>query len=47
MGKVASWRDVKALYDIDSKNSIRFCPKLAYQYIFLNGSQKMMVKYAA
>jgi hypothetical protein len=32
-GKVASWKDIVALYEIDSKNSIRCCPKLTIQHL--------------
>mgnify|MGYP002803931165 FL=1 len=45
-GKVASWRDIIALYNIDSKNEYRCCPKLTNQHVFPNGFQKMKVKYA-
>jgi hypothetical protein len=45
-GKVASWKDIVALYEIDSKNSIRCCPKLTIQHLHPNGFTKMKVKLA-
>ena len=45
-GKVASWKDIEALYNIDSKNSIRCCPKLTSNHLYPNGFQKMKVKFA-
>jgi hypothetical protein len=44
--KVASWRDITAIYEIDSKNSIRCCPKLTNTHISPNGFQRMKVKLA-
>lgn len=44
--KVASWRDITALYELDSNNSIRCCPKLTNTHISPNGFQKMKVKLA-
>ena len=44
--KTATRRDIIALYQMDSKNSICCCPKLTSKHIFPNGFQKMMVKYA-
>jgi hypothetical protein len=46
LGKVASWTDVKTVYDHDSKLSIRLCPKLTYQHMHPNGFQKMKVRFA-
>jgi hypothetical protein len=43
---VASWKDIVALYEIDSKNSIRCCPKLTTQHLHPNGFTKMKVKLA-
>ena len=45
-GKVASWTDVKVLYERDSTLSIRCCPKLTEKHINPNGFTKMKVKYA-
>ncbi len=45
-GKVASWQDVKNLYDRDSSLSIRCCPKLTDKHINPNGFTKMKVKLA-
>jgi hypothetical protein len=45
-GKVASWQDVKSLYDRDSSLSIRCCPKLTDKHINPNGFTKMKVKLA-
>ena len=45
-GKVASWTDVKVLYERDSTLSIRYCPKLTDKHINPNGFTKMKVKYA-
>lgn len=45
-GKVASWKDIEALYNIDSKNSIRCCPKLTTNHLYPNNFQKMKVKLA-
>jgi hypothetical protein len=42
----ASWKDIVALYEIDSKNSIRCCPKLTTQHLHPNGFTKMKVKLA-
>jgi hypothetical protein len=44
--KVASWRDITAIYEFDSKNSIRCCPKLTNTHISPNGFQRMKVKLA-
>lgn len=44
--KTASWQDMVVLDQIDSKNSIRCCPKLTSKHISPNGFQKMKVKYA-
>ena len=44
--KVASWNDIEALYKIDSKNSIRCCPKLTNKHMHPNGFLKMKVKLA-
>ena len=38
--KTASWRDIMAIYQMDSKNSIRCCPKLTNKHISPNGFQK-------
>ena len=45
-GKIASWRDFEALYNINSKNSIRCCPKLTNSHLYPNNFQKMKVKLA-
>jgi len=45
-GKFASWKDIKQLYEIDSKNDIRCCPKLTQSHLFPNNFQKMKVKLA-
>ena len=44
--KLASWNDIEALYKIDSKNSIRCCPKLTNKHMHPNGFLKMKVKLA-
>ena len=44
--KVASWRDITAIYEFDSKNSIRCCPKLTNTHISPHGFQRMKVKLA-
>ena len=44
--KVASWKDIEALYRIDSKNAIRCCPKLTSKHMCPNGFLKMKVKLA-
>ena len=44
--KVASWKDVITLYDLDTKNPIRCCPKLTKQHIAPNNFEKMRVKLA-
>ena len=44
--KIASWQDVKNLYDRDSLMSIRCCPKLTEKHINPNGFTKMKVKLA-
>ena len=45
-GKVASWKDISTLYDIDSKNPIRCCPKLTKKHLSPNNFEKMKVKLA-
>lgn len=45
-GKVASWKDIETLYQIDNKNSIRCCPKLTNNHMHPNGFTKMKVKLA-
>jgi hypothetical protein len=45
-GKIASWKDIEALYANDSKLPIRLCPKLTDKHMHPNGFQKMKVKYA-
>ncbi len=45
-GKVASWKDIEAVYKIDSKNSFRCCPKLTNRHLYPNNFQKMKVKLA-
>ena len=45
-GKVASWKDIEALYKRDSELTIRCCPKLSDNHIHPNGFKKMKVKYA-
>ena len=45
-GKVASWKDIQQLYEIDSKNDIRCCPKLTHSHLFPNNFQKMKVNLA-
>ena len=44
--KVASWKDIEAIYKKDSALSIRCCPKLTENHIHPNGFKKMKVKYA-
>lgn len=45
-GKVARWKDIESLYQMDSKNSIRCCPKLTNNHVHPNGFSKMKVKLA-
>ena len=45
-GNVASWKDIQQLYEIDSKNEIRCCPKLTHSHLFPNNFQEMKVKLA-
>lgn len=45
-GKFASWKDIQQLYQIDSKNDIRCCPKLTKSHLSPNNFQKMKVKLA-
>ena len=44
--KVASWKDVEALYANDKAQSIRCCPKLTDNHIHPNGFKKIKVKLA-
>jgi hypothetical protein len=44
--KVSSWKDVTALYNIDSKNPFRCCPKLTKKHLSPNNFEKMKVKLA-
>ena len=44
--KVASWKDIVAMYERDKTLSIRCCPKLTDRHMYLNGFTKMKVKYA-
>ena len=44
----ASWKDVEGLYEIDSKNTLRLCPKLTDKHIHgLKFANKMKVKLAS
>lgn len=43
----ASWRYIKKLYDLDSQNSTRLCPKLTAAHIFPNSFAKMRVSFAS
>ena len=45
-GKIASWKDIEAVYANDSKLPIRLCPKLTKKHMHPNRFQKMKVKYA-
>ena len=44
--KIYLQKDIETVYQQDSKQSIRCCPKLTKKHINLNGFQKMKVKYA-
>ena len=44
--KVASWKDIEALYKIDSNNAIRCCPKLTSKHMYPNSFLKMKMKLA-
>ena len=44
--KIYLRKDIETVYQQDSKQSIRCCPKLTKKHINLNGFQKMKVKYA-
>ena len=44
--KVASWKDVITLYNLDIKNRIRCCPKLTKRHVSPNSFEKMKVKLA-
>ena len=44
--KVASWDDIRMLYNRDTQQSLRCCPKLTKKHINPNGFEKMKVKYA-
>ena len=44
--KVASWKDIEALYRKDSENAIRCSPKLTSKHMCPNGFLKMKVKLA-
>ena len=45
-GKIASWDDIKVVYNRDQQQSLRCCPKLTKKHINPNGFEKMRVKYA-
>ena len=45
-GKIASWDDIKVVYNRDQQQSLRCCPKLTKKHISPNGFEKMKVKYA-
>ena len=45
-GKVASWDDIKVIYERDKQETLRCCPKLTKKHINPNGFMKMKVKYA-
>jgi hypothetical protein len=45
-GKFESWKDILRLYDIDSKNDIRCCPKHTQSHLFPYNFEKMKVKLA-
>jgi hypothetical protein len=44
--KIASWDDIKVVYNRDQQQSLRCCPKLTKKHINPNGFEKMKVKYA-
>ena len=44
--KVASWDDIKVVYERDKQQTLRCCPKLTQKHLNLNGFQKMKVKLA-
>ena len=44
-GKIASWKDIKLIYNRNQQQSLRCCPKLT-KNINPNGFEKMRVKYA-
>ncbi|CAB3998968.1 Transposable element P transposase [Paramuricea clavata] len=44
--KVASWQDIEALYQMDTKNPIRWCPKLTRQHISPHNFERMKVIFA-
>ena len=46
-GKIASWEDIKLVYNCDQQQSLRCCPKLTKKHINPNGFEKMRVKYAS
>ena len=43
---MASWQDIEALYQMDTKNPIRCCPKLTRRRISPNNFERMKVKFA-
>ncbi len=45
-GKVASWDDIKVIYERDKQQTLRSCPKLTEKHINPNDFMKMKVKYA-
>jgi hypothetical protein len=44
--KIASWDDIKAIYERDKQQTLRCCPKLTQKHLHKNGFQKMKVKLA-
>ena len=44
--KVASWDDIKIVYNRDQKQPLRCCPNLTQRHLNPNGFEKMKVEYA-